>query len=110
MTCEHCGAGAVMGTLYMCGSGRNTDGPFRGEICKELVELRAIVGPLEALLAQEGSHVVLYADVPDVGAPSKITVFSDFTDWASEDYLGDNLPEALDAANTARTASENDGT
>lgn len=50
MKCEHCGAerdcSIAHYTIYACGSCHPPSGPFRSEICKELVDLRAIVDAL----------------------------------------------------------------
>lgn len=101
MNCPDCGAKVVVNykgyLIYACGTGEEDGQAFRGEICQELVRLRAIVEPLKEMVAADTNVTVS-------GVKPSQDHFLVTVEWDYEGHVftGPTLAEALSNANNAR--------
>ena len=74
----------------------------------EIAAMRAVVGPLNRLRAEEGHCVKINCQNPDFnGQPDEsIEVCGDWTHWRSQRFTGRTLAACLAAAEAAKAAKE----
>lgn len=74
------------------------------ELLDEIQQLRAIVDPLNRLRADDETEVSFWCDKPDdPDAPASIVgIRAEWADQKAQDFYGETLAEALEAAEKAR--------